>query len=127
MKKAIREVLTSTTHLWCKWHIFKDAPEELGPVYRRNGIFRREFHYVIDQMLTEDEFERAWDDLLERYNLREHPFMEKTYKKKKMWAKPWCLKALSTALASANSKLGHISPEILGFVTAGIVAQGKSV
>lgn len=28
MKKAIREVLKDTTHLWCKCHIFNDVPEK---------------------------------------------------------------------------------------------------
>lgn len=65
-------MLDNTVHLWCKWHIFKDAPEEIGPVYRRNSPLRDEFHYVINQMLTGDEFERAWDDMLKRYGLREN-------------------------------------------------------
>jgi hypothetical protein len=116
MTKAIKEVMSSSTHLWCKWHIFKDAPEELGPVYRVNGPFRIEFHYVIYQMLTEDEFERAWDDLLERYKLRNNKFMKKVYEKKKMWAKPWCKDIYCARMAStqrsesANSILKKVIP-----------------
>ncbi|RLN35449.1 hypothetical protein C2845_PM03G22420 [Panicum miliaceum] len=115
MTKAIREVMPNTKHLWCKWHIFKDAPEELGPVYRRNGPFRREFHYVINQMLTEDEFERAWDDLITRYNLRNNAWMERMYNKK-MWAKPWCKDIFCARMAStqqsesANSILKKVIP-----------------
>lgn len=92
------------------------APEELGPVYRRNGPFRRDFHFVINQMLIEDEFERAWDDLVERYNLRGNSFMEGCYCKKKMWAKPWCKDIFCTRMAStqrsesANSILKKVIP-----------------
>ncbi|CAL4989585.1 unnamed protein product [Urochloa decumbens] len=116
MTAAVRNVMKDTNHLWCKWHIFKDAPEELGPVFRWNGTFSREFHYVINQMLTEDEFERAWDDLLDRYELCEHPFMIRTYKKKKMWAKPWCKDIYCARMAStqrsesANSILKKVIP-----------------
>jgi hypothetical protein len=116
MTKAIREVFPETNHFWCKWHVFKDAPQELGPVYRRNGPFRREFHYVINEMLTVDEFERAWDDLLERYNLRNHPFMERAYAKRQKWAKPWakdkfCARMASTQRSeSANSILKKVVP-----------------
>lgn len=60
MTKAIKEVFPAwATHLWCKWHVLRYALEEIGPVYRRNGPFRLEFHYIINQMLTVDEFDRA--------------------------------------------------------------------
>ncbi|CAN6213782.1 unnamed protein product [Urochloa humidicola] len=116
MTKAVREVMKNTTHLWCKWHIFKDAPEELGPVFRWNGSFRREFYLVINQMLTEDEFEKAWDDLLDRYKLHDNDFMKKVYDKKKMWAKPWCKDIFCARMAStqrsesANSILKKVVP-----------------
>jgi hypothetical protein len=70
-------------------------------VYRVNGPFRWEFHYVINQMLTEDEFERAWDDLLERYELRNNKFMQKVYETK-MWAKPWCKDIYCARMASTQ-------------------------
>lgn len=116
MTKAIRNVLKNTTHLWCKWHIFKDAPVELGPVFRRNGPFRRDFYFVINQMLTEDEFEKAWDDLLTQYKLHGNAFMEKCYSKKKRWAKPWCKDIFCARMAStqrsesANSILKKVIP-----------------
>jgi hypothetical protein len=111
-----REVFSSSTHLWCKWHIFNDALEELGPVYRVNGPFGREFHYVINQMLTEDEFERAWDYLFECYKLRENKWLQNVYKKKNMWGKPWCKDIYCARMAStqrsesANSILKKVIP-----------------
>jgi len=117
MTKAIKEVFTNyTTHLWCKWHVLRYAPEELGPLYRTNGPFRRDFHYVINQMLTVDEFERAWENLLETYSLRDNEFMKMTYTKRKMWAKPWakdtfCARMASTQRSeSANSIMKKVVP-----------------
>lgn len=117
MTKAIKEFFpATTTHLWCKWHVLRYAPEELGPVYRRNGPFRRDFHYVINQMLTIDEFEKAWEHLLETYDLRDNEFMKRTYAKRKMWAKPWardtfCARMASTQRSeSANSILKKVVP-----------------
>uniref|UniRef100_A0A0A9CVN5 Protein FAR1-RELATED SEQUENCE n=1 Tax=Arundo donax TaxID=35708 RepID=A0A0A9CVN5_ARUDO len=116
MTAAVKEVMRGTTHLWCKWHVLCHAPEELGPVYRVNGEFREEFHYIINEMLTVDEFEMAWADLLDRYNLHGHPFMEKTYNKRKKWAKPWvkdkfCARMASTQRSeSANSILKKVIP-----------------
>jgi hypothetical protein len=102
--------------VWCKWQILKDAPVELGTLYSRNSPVRRDFDYIINEMLTEDEFERAWADLLDRYKLQEHPFMIKTYNKRKMWAKPWakdkfCARMASTQRSeSANSMLKKFVP-----------------
>ncbi|KAL6609415.1 hypothetical protein ACP70R_039384 [Stipagrostis hirtigluma subsp. patula] len=116
MTRAIKEVMPNTTHLWCKWHVLRHAPEELGPVYRRNSPFREEFHFLINEMLTIDEFEAAWADLVERYNLQEHPFMIKTYEKREKWAKPWskdkfCARMTSTQRSeSANNMLKKCIP-----------------
>ena len=53
-----KEVMPDIAHLWCKWHVFKDA--ELGPIYRKNAAFRDEFHKVITEMLIVNEFNNAW-------------------------------------------------------------------
>lgn len=67
-------------------------------------------------MLTVDEFERAWEDLLERYSLRDNEFMKRTYAKRHKWAKPWsrdifCARMASTQRSeSANSILKKVVP-----------------
>ncbi|KAK3149796.1 hypothetical protein QOZ80_3AG0222990 [Eleusine coracana subsp. coracana] len=72
MTKAVKKVMSEANHLWCKWHVFNSAPEELGlHLYGQNAPFRKEFHYVINQMLTIEEFERAWQHLLDTYHLHE--------------------------------------------------------
>jgi len=40
-------------------------------------------------MRTIDEFEKAWDQLLDDFNLRDNGFMERTYNKRYRWAKPY--------------------------------------
>ena len=69
MEVAIKEIMPNTAHLWCKWHVFKDARTEIGPVYRKNAPFRDEFHKFITEMLTVSEFKNAWHSLVKRYKL----------------------------------------------------------
>ncbi|CAL4986010.1 unnamed protein product [Urochloa decumbens] len=87
MEIAIMEIMPETTHLWCKWHVFKDARIELGPIYRENSAFGDEFHKVITDMLIMSEFNSAWKQFLKKYNLKGHHYMVRSYDKRKKWAK----------------------------------------
>ena len=65
--------------------MFRDARTELGSVFR--CAFKDEFHRVIIEMLTIDEFEQAWKSLLEKYKLQSHHYMVRSYDKRKRWSK----------------------------------------
>lgn len=116
MTKAIRLVMPDTYHLWCKWHVMKKIRESLGPLYTKNKKFRDEFWLVVNGMLTEDEFEAAWADMVKRYRLENNGFMQRIYKCKKKWAKPWskdkfCARMSSTQRSeSANFLLKRFVP-----------------
>jgi hypothetical protein len=44
-------------------------------MYSKKSEFRSEFHKVVNHMLTEDEFKMVWAMLIEKYNLKTHPYM----------------------------------------------------
>jgi len=116
MEIAINAIMPGITHLWCKWHVFKDARIELGPLYRKNAAFQDEFHKVITEMYTVDEFENAWGQMVEKYGLKDHHYMVKAYDKRKKWAKAYnkgkfCARMTSTQRSeSANHMLKGVVP-----------------
>lgn len=89
MAAALQKVWQGVTHLLCKWHMFKDAKANLGPVYKKGSPFRMLFHRIINDMLTVVEFERAWSYMLYQHNLTDNKYLENIYKKREKWAKPF--------------------------------------
>lgn len=67
-------------------------------------------------MLTTDEFEKGWDLLLDKYDLKSHPYMTQLFEIRHKWAKPYykgvfCAKMTSTKRSeSANSLLKTYVP-----------------
>ncbi|CAD6338659.1 unnamed protein product [Miscanthus lutarioriparius] len=116
MSIALGEVWPDTFHLWCKWHVLKRIRECLRPTYTKNAAFRDEFYFIVNEMMTKQEFEESQSDLCERYQLTENPFMIRTFQCRSKWAKPWskgnfCAGMTSTQRSeSANWMLKRFVP-----------------
>ncbi|KAK1615385.1 hypothetical protein QYE76_020902 [Lolium multiflorum] len=79
MEVAIENVFPGTTHRWCKWHVLRKAKEHLGMHYTKKSGFRTEFHNLVDEMLTVAEFEKGWQELVEKYGLVSNTFLIQVY------------------------------------------------
>uniref|UniRef100_A0A8R7P010 Protein FAR1-RELATED SEQUENCE n=1 Tax=Triticum urartu TaxID=4572 RepID=A0A8R7P010_TRIUA len=70
-------------------------------------------------MLTVDEIENAWTILMEKYNLKQHPYMIEIYEIRTKWVKPYfkgvlCARMTSTQHnKSANNMLKTYMPRAI--------------
>ena len=113
MEVAIAEEWKDTIHRWCKWHVLRRVRECVGP-YTQIREFRDEFHKMLNEMLTIDEFEKTWQQLLIKYGLTTNPFLQQVYETRHMWVKSYfkgvfCARMTSTQRSeSANHMLKNL-------------------
>lgn len=116
MEIAIEKVWPECTHRWCKWHVMRKAKENPGFHYRKNSDFRTEFHKFLNDMLTTEEFEAGWDEMMKKYSLHDNPWLIQIYEVRHKWTKPYfagkfCAKQTSTQRSeSANHMLKNYVP-----------------
>ena len=74
MKNAIEIVFPNTRHRCCLWHILKKVPEKLGK-YAEYHTIRFSLHAVVYDSQTPIEFEEAWHDMLDKYDLADNQWL----------------------------------------------------
>ncbi|KAH9653775.1 protein FAR1-RELATED SEQUENCE [Citrus sinensis] len=84
MKMAIQIVFPDTRHRWCLWHLLKKVPEKLGR-YTEYHAIRVSLLSVVYDLHTPVEFEEAWHDMLDRYDLRNNQWLNDLYVERNRW------------------------------------------
>lgn len=95
---------------WCKWHVLKNMREKLGSLYAKDQTFKRDLDFILNEMMTKDEFESAWERITTEYDLAGHTYMKQVFDCRDKWAKPYfktqfCAKMTST---QRNECMNHV-------------------
>ncbi|XP_057948287.1 protein FAR1-RELATED SEQUENCE 5-like isoform X2 [Malania oleifera] len=85
IRLAIMQVLPETRHRFCKWHIFKESQEKLSYVLSEHPNFEVELHKCVNLTESIEEFESCWLSLIDRYDLREHEWLQTIYTDRWQW------------------------------------------
>ncbi|XP_037462347.1 protein FAR1-RELATED SEQUENCE 5-like [Triticum dicoccoides] len=102
MRVAIEQEYPDTRHHWCKWHVLKKAKESLGPVYTKDNAFKAQLHRLLDEIVSVEEFEMRWAELISSYSLTDNEFLQRAYDNREMWAKPYFTETFCAGMTSTQ-------------------------
>uniref|UniRef100_K3Y121 Protein FAR1-RELATED SEQUENCE n=1 Tax=Setaria italica TaxID=4555 RepID=K3Y121_SETIT len=110
MAAAIKEVFRQTQHRLCCWHMLKKYQAELKKLYKIHDGLKIKLLTVINHPLTPIEFESAWNELVDDYDIREDDAIQGLWESRKLWVvaylKPlYCGRMTSTQRSESVNKM----------------------
>ncbi|XP_024928240.3 protein FAR1-RELATED SEQUENCE 5 [Ziziphus jujuba] len=121
--RAVQQVFPNSSHRYCKWHIMSKMPKEMGVVYGAlPKTFQVEFDRCVNKSETTDEFESAWQMLLDKYNLRGNDWLQSLYIDRKLWV-PVHVRDTFFAGMNAAQRSGSMNSLFDGYVNARTTLQ----
>ncbi|KAA8547929.1 hypothetical protein F0562_004358 [Nyssa sinensis] len=123
ISKAVEKVFPESNHRYCKWHIMSKMPKEMGHTYSAlPKTFQVEFDKCINKSETPEEFESAWELLLDKYNLRGNEWLQSLYIDRKLWV-PTYIRDTFFAGMYATQRSGSVNSLFDGYVNARTTLQ----
>ncbi|KAG6778249.1 hypothetical protein POTOM_018103 [Populus tomentosa] len=117
IRLAIMQVFPETRHRFCKWHIFKKCQEKLSHVLLKHPTFESEFHKCVNLTELIEEFESCWLSLVDRYELRDHEWLQTIYSDRRQWV-PVYLRDAFFAEMSITQRSDSMNSYFDGYVNA---------
>ncbi|KAK8568383.1 hypothetical protein V6N12_006936 [Hibiscus sabdariffa] len=114
---GISKVFPETRHRFCKWHIFKKCQEKLSHVLLAHPTFEADFHKCVNLPESIEEFESCWLSLVDRYELRDHEWLQMMYNDRRHWI-PVYLRDTFFAEMSITQRSDSMNSYFDGFVNA---------
>ncbi|CAH9119579.1 unnamed protein product [Cuscuta europaea] len=105
MQNVIKIVFLNAKHRWCLWHIMKKVPEKLGGLAQKDDILDALHECIYDSQYVQ-EFEHKWIEMLQRFSLQDHEWLDVMYNERTRWVpcylKPTFWADMSTTQRSEN-------------------------
>lgn len=117
IRSAINQVFPETRHRFCKWHIFKKCQEKLSHVFLEHPHFEAEFHKCVNLTESIEEFESCWLSLVDKYELRDHEWLQTIYAARRQWV-PVYLRDTFFAEMSITQRSDSMNSYFDGYVNA---------
>ncbi|KAI8551016.1 hypothetical protein RHMOL_Rhmol06G0152000 [Rhododendron molle] len=102
MAKAIKSVLPDVSHGLCTFHLNQNALKHLGHLFNAESDFGKELNACIFGYEEPDELKKAWETLVQKYNLKDNTWMAKTWEIKEKWAHVYMKWSFTTGMRSTQ-------------------------
>ncbi|KAI3455563.1 hypothetical protein Pfo_012226 [Paulownia fortunei] len=103
IKAAVPLVFSDTHHFFHLWHVLEKIPRRLDYLSIWHDTFMEKLNKCIYRSWNEEQFEKRWWKLIERFNLQEDEWIQALYEDRKLWV-PAFFKDVSFAGLSAASR-----------------------
>lgn len=80
MSKAIKNIMPNTTHRLCVWHMYQNATKNLSHVFSGFKSFKCDFSHCVYKRKYEEDFVRAWKEMLSKYDLSNKKWLADLFK-----------------------------------------------
>lgn len=85
LSEAIGDVFPTTRHCFCLWHVLSKIPEILGSDVNQFETFMAKFSKCIYRSWTDEQFEKRWLKMVDKFELRENEWVQSLYEDRKKW------------------------------------------
>ncbi|XP_074376778.1 protein FAR1-RELATED SEQUENCE 5-like [Apium graveolens] len=101
---AIAEVMPmpQTKHTYCTWHISSKFLEKLSYLYTNYPEFKTEFNACVYKSLTPTDFEGRWEQLVEKYDLEDHAWLNDMYVIRTQWIGAYTKQHFSAGMTTTS-------------------------
>ena len=86
MAKALASQWPETHHHLCVWHMYQNATKQLNEVFGRYSTFVADFSSCVYDHDYEDDFLDAWDNMLDKYDLKNNRWLQRQFELMEKWA-----------------------------------------
>lgn len=117
IRAAVMQVFPEARHRFCKWHIFKKCQEKLSHVFLRHPSFESDLHKTVNLTDSVEDFESCWFSLLDKYELRDHDWLQALYSDRRQWV-PVYLRDTFFAEMSSTQRSDSINSYFDGYINA---------
>ena len=99
------QVFPNASHRWCIWHVMQNAKKHLGSNPKWVDILSALQDALHDSLCIE-EFEEAWDAMLEKFGLRNNKWLCKMYEKRRRWVPVYFKNSFWAGMSSTQRSEG---------------------
>lgn len=85
LKEAVADVFPDARHCFCLWHVLRRTPENFGCEINETHNFMEKFTKCIHRSWTDEQFERKWQKMVDRFDLKEDEWVRSLYEDRKSW------------------------------------------